>query len=95
MTQIDKKATTGIKMTVGRPVEAGHKIKMQQDSAIQDVFGTDSDLLAKSLLNHCLKPLSKHETDIANPSAVERMLAVQMATIRRQTVVVLSKGYQR
>jgi hypothetical protein len=104
MTQIDKKATTGIQLTVGGSAETGHRIKLQQESAIRDIFGTDNDKLAESLLNHCLKPLGKHETDGDNPSgdersfmlaiindlkpkdAVERMLAVQMATTHVATI---------
>ena len=104
MTQIDKKATTGIKMTVGGSAKAGHKIKLQQESAIRDLFGTDDDQLANGLLSHCLKPLSDHESNGDTPSAderifmlaiisdlkpndaVERMLAVQMATTHVATI---------
>ena len=104
MTEIDKKATTGIQMTVGGSAKTGHSIKLQQESAIRDVFGTDDDQLANGLLSHCLKPLSEHESNGDTPSAdertfmlaiindlkpkdaVERMLAVQMATTHVATI---------
>jgi hypothetical protein len=104
MTEIDKKATTSIKMTVGGSAKTGHNIQLEQESAIRDVFGTDDDQLANSLLGHCLKPLSTHEADGDNPNAdertfmlaiindlkpndaVERMLAVQMATTHVATI---------
>ena len=104
MTQIDKKATTGIKMSIGGSAKTGHSIQLQQESAIRDVFGTDDDQLANGLLSHCLKPLSDHESNGDTPSAderifmlaiisdlkpndaVERMLAVQMATTHVATI---------
>ncbi len=57
-------------MTVGGSAKTGHSIKLQQESAIRDVFGTDDDRLANSLLSHCLKPLSKHETDGDNGNGI-------------------------
>jgi hypothetical protein len=66
MTEIDRKPkyqkpspALGVKFE-GSP-EEGHQVVMSRENALKDIFATDCDLQANSLLTHCLKALKGDE----------------------------------
>jgi hypothetical protein len=72
--------TGAIGVTITGTPETGHKIVLQSENAVQDLFQTETPEMADGLLSHCLKVLKSTEASDDYASHDER--AFMLAAIK-------------
>ncbi|WP_433988717.1 hypothetical protein SuNHUV7_23670 (plasmid) [Pseudoseohaeicola sp. NH-UV-7] len=76
----------GVKLT-GTP-EQGQHITLNQDAALQKIFGTQHPELAEALMTHCLKVLKSSEASDEHPGNDERFFMLgAIAELKPRDVV--------
>jgi len=78
MGKIEKAKTDDLGVKVSGSARTGHKIKLTQENALCQIFGTSDETQANALLSQCLKPLRQDEVSDEHPGNDERtfMLSV-------------------
>jgi hypothetical protein len=61
MSKPPKKQTSTLGVTLNGSAQSGHKIVIESDEAIQNLFQTETPEMASGLLSHCLKVLKSNE----------------------------------
>lgn len=61
MSKPPKKQTSTLGVTLKGSAQSGHKIVIESDEAIQNLFQTETPEMASGLLSHCLKVLKSNE----------------------------------